>query len=240
MYSQNDYRDYLEHSWGKKPEQKSAEKAYNQKYYQEHKEKWNKYKENVSDALGFDDKKKLEDADAEFKELDNQLSDLRMQINSYNGELTPKQKEELQKLHDKYYEVLNQVNAAREKRSKARDNYEKNGSLAKVIDDGAAKTAKRVIDAADRKVSDTIWDAQDKLGVTSKYRVKSAKKDYERTNKIFGQYDDEFSKSEVARDRQTYEKELSKHYKTPIGKVDKFVDAGKMAINEFSEYMKKH
>jgi len=240
MYSQNDYRDYLEHSWGKKPEQKAAEKAYNQKYYQEHKEKWKKYKENVSDALGFDDKKQLEDAESEFKEVDKQLSDLAQQINSYKGDLTPQQKKELQKLYDEYYQVLDKHKAASSKAFEARENYEKNGSLAKIIDDGAAKTAKRAIDAVDNKVSETIWDTQDKLGVTSKYRVKSAKKDYERTNKIFGQYDDEFSKSEVARDRQKYEKELSKHYKTPIGKVDKFVDAGKMAMNEFSEYMKKH
>ena len=36
-YSNNDYRDYLEHSLGKKPEQKAAEKAYNAKYYLENK-----------------------------------------------------------------------------------------------------------------------------------------------------------------------------------------------------------
>ena len=37
IYSKNDYRSYLEHSWGKKPEQKAAEKAYNAKYYLENK-----------------------------------------------------------------------------------------------------------------------------------------------------------------------------------------------------------
>ena len=35
--------DYLEHSWGKKPEQKAREKAYNAEYYQKHKDKWKKY-----------------------------------------------------------------------------------------------------------------------------------------------------------------------------------------------------
>lgn len=40
MYSNNDFRLYLEHSWGKKPEQKAAEREYNAKYYQEHKSKW--------------------------------------------------------------------------------------------------------------------------------------------------------------------------------------------------------
>lgn len=40
MFTENDWRDYLAHSWGKKPEQKAAEKAYNAKYYREHKEKW--------------------------------------------------------------------------------------------------------------------------------------------------------------------------------------------------------
>ena len=45
MYTNNDFRLY--HSWGKKPEQKAAEKAYNQKYYKEHPEKWKKEKAKV-------------------------------------------------------------------------------------------------------------------------------------------------------------------------------------------------
>ena len=48
MYNYNDYRLYLEHSWGKKPEQKAAEKAYNQKYYEENKSKWKQYRENAA------------------------------------------------------------------------------------------------------------------------------------------------------------------------------------------------
>ena len=44
MYSENDWRDYLAHSWGKKPEQKAREKAYNAKYYREHPEKWKRSK----------------------------------------------------------------------------------------------------------------------------------------------------------------------------------------------------
>ena len=52
MYSYNDYRNYLEHSWGKKPEQKAAEKAYNQKYYEENKSKWKQYRENAAKKLG--------------------------------------------------------------------------------------------------------------------------------------------------------------------------------------------
>ena len=32
--------DYLQHSWGKKPEQKAREKQYNKEYYQKHKDKW--------------------------------------------------------------------------------------------------------------------------------------------------------------------------------------------------------
>ena len=35
--------DYLEHSWGKKPEQKAREKEYNAEYYRKHKDKWKKY-----------------------------------------------------------------------------------------------------------------------------------------------------------------------------------------------------
>ena len=51
MYNYNDYRLYLEHSWGKKPEQKAAEKAYNQKYYEEHKSKWAEYRKNATNKL---------------------------------------------------------------------------------------------------------------------------------------------------------------------------------------------
>lgn len=238
MYSQNDYRTYLEHSWGKKPEQKAAEKAYNQKYYQEHKEKWKKYKENISDTLGFDDKKQFEDADAEFKELDNQLRDLRRQINSYSGELTPKQKEELQKLYDKYYEVLDQVNAASEKRSKARENYEKNGSLAKVIDDGAAKTAKRAYDAVDEKVSDIAYDVENKVdeisGNKAKRQVEKTSKEYKRLQewaditaddksdhgKKWHEYDVERANEAKA----AYEKALDDYGNTPIGRVKNTID----------------
>lgn len=39
MYSENDWWSYLEHSWGKKPEQKAAEKAYNKEYYEKNKER---------------------------------------------------------------------------------------------------------------------------------------------------------------------------------------------------------
>ena len=34
--------DYLQHSWGKKPEQKAREKQYNAEYYKKHKDKWEK------------------------------------------------------------------------------------------------------------------------------------------------------------------------------------------------------
>jgi hypothetical protein len=66
MYSQNDYRLYLEHSWGKKPEQKAAEKAYNQKYYQEHKSKWAQYRENAIDKLGGTAKKEANAKGADY------------------------------------------------------------------------------------------------------------------------------------------------------------------------------
>ena len=64
-YSQNDYRNYLEHSWGKKPEQKAAEKAYNQKYYQEHKSKWAEYRKKAAEKIGLtqrDDLKRAEES----------------------------------------------------------------------------------------------------------------------------------------------------------------------------------
>lgn len=37
-HSYNDYRDYLSHNWGTSPKMKEAEKKYNAKYYQEHRE----------------------------------------------------------------------------------------------------------------------------------------------------------------------------------------------------------
>lgn len=39
-YSANDYRFYLEHSWGTSPAQKLREKEYNKAYYEAHKSKW--------------------------------------------------------------------------------------------------------------------------------------------------------------------------------------------------------
>lgn len=39
-YSANDYRFYLEHSWGTSPAQKLREKEYNKQYYEAHKSKW--------------------------------------------------------------------------------------------------------------------------------------------------------------------------------------------------------
>lgn len=38
-------QDVIEHSWGKKPEQKAAEKRYNAEYYRRNKEKWKKYQQ---------------------------------------------------------------------------------------------------------------------------------------------------------------------------------------------------
>ena len=38
LYSNNDWRDYLQHNWGNSPKMKKAEKEYNAKYYQEHKD----------------------------------------------------------------------------------------------------------------------------------------------------------------------------------------------------------
>lgn len=56
MYGNNDWRDYLAHSWGKKPEQKAREKAYNHEYYQQHKDKWKSYKSQISKGVSSSDK----------------------------------------------------------------------------------------------------------------------------------------------------------------------------------------
>jgi hypothetical protein len=74
MYSTNDYRNYLEHSWGKKPEQKAAEKAYNTKYYEENKSKWEQYRENAKKKLGLSQREDLKRAE-ESKEFWDETAD---------------------------------------------------------------------------------------------------------------------------------------------------------------------
>ena len=64
-YSNNDYRDYLEHSWGKKPEQKAAEKAYNAKYYLENKARI--LAQRAKSAAGITQKAELESAKSDLQ-----------------------------------------------------------------------------------------------------------------------------------------------------------------------------
>ena len=61
-YSNNDYRDYLEHSWGKKPEQKAREREYNHWYY------INKVKDKVKDVMGYDERDDLNKKDKEYRD----------------------------------------------------------------------------------------------------------------------------------------------------------------------------
>jgi hypothetical protein len=242
MYSYNDYRLYLEHSWGKKPEQKAAEKAYNQKYYQEHKSKWAEYRENAANALGFDDKKKFDEAEAEYLELKTQFDDLYGQMATYFDDkdpsnLTPQQKREYEQLSNRYYQVLDKYNAASSKMYEARRNYQKNGSLARVIDDGPVKTAKRVGNAIDNKVSDVVWDVQDKVdeisGSKARRNVQNARAEYKRKQdwadltgnsinentsksvKKWHDYDVEQAKEAKAR----YEQALDEYGDHPIGRL---------------------
>lgn len=56
VYGNNDWRDYLAHSWGKKPEQKAKEKAYNAEYYRQHKDKWKSYGHQGSKGANSSDK----------------------------------------------------------------------------------------------------------------------------------------------------------------------------------------
>lgn len=74
MYSNNDWRDYLEHSWGNSPKQKAREKEYNAWYYRTHKDKWKhindigdaikgageKAGDWVKDKLGYDEKERMD------------------------------------------------------------------------------------------------------------------------------------------------------------------------------------
>lgn len=227
MYSNNDYRLYLEHSWGKKPEQKAREKEYNHWYYV------NKVKKKVSDSLGFDDKQQLDEANAEFKDLSKQLDELSTQINGYSGNLTPQQKKELQKLYDKYYQVLDKYHAANSKRADAVINYQKNGSLSKVIDDGPAKTAQRVVDAVDNKVSDVVWTVQDKMdtisGNKAKRQVEKTSKEYKRLKDFaditaddkneIGKKWHEYDVEKANEAKAAYERALDDYGNTPIGRV---------------------
>lgn len=47
----NKKNDFLEHSWGKSPEQKAREKEYNAEYYRKNKEKWAKYPKEFGDIF---------------------------------------------------------------------------------------------------------------------------------------------------------------------------------------------
>lgn len=52
-YNRISAEDYLLHSWGKKPEQKRAEKKYNHWYYEKFKDRWKtKYNKNTSSKAG--------------------------------------------------------------------------------------------------------------------------------------------------------------------------------------------
>lgn len=48
--------DALQHSWGKSPKQKAAEKRYNKEYYQRNKDKWKRYRENAKKNVDVQDK----------------------------------------------------------------------------------------------------------------------------------------------------------------------------------------
>lgn len=73
-YSVNDYRLYLEHSWGKKPEQKAREKAYNAEYYAKNKSKWDKYRDNAAKKLGLGYKDEITKAEAE-RDYNKEMAD---------------------------------------------------------------------------------------------------------------------------------------------------------------------
>ena len=84
-YSNNDYRDYLEHSWGKKPEQKAKESAYNHMYWlknkaqimaQRAKTAASNTASDIADRLGAQEKRDAQDAS---KKADDRYQALRNQ-----------------------------------------------------------------------------------------------------------------------------------------------------------------
>ena len=246
-YPQNDYRNYIRHSWGTKPEQKAAEKAYNAKYYAEHKSKWKQYREDAADALGFDDKAEYDQAAAEYKELEKQFYDLRYQINNYpySQNPTPEQIKELNKLYEQYYQALDKYNAAKKKLGEASANYKKNGSLARIIDDGPRKTAKRVADAVDMKVFDVKLDVQDKIdeatGAKAKRRAQDAGAEYHKLKKYADMTEGtKYHKRDVeeaSKAKAAYEQALDDYGNTPIGRIKNTVGVltGKKKIRHQTE-----
>lgn len=223
-YSTNDYRAYLEHSWGKKPEQKSAEKAYNAKYYQEHKEKWKKYAENAGKKLGIGYKDEIEGAElaAEAHKTNARVSDTQIDA----------EKKRLEALEDQ-----RDFDADRYRRARITelDNIaalKKNGNL---VEFGGNKGL-------------ISYDINDKNTINRLNRLKDNRRNREiatenlkrtqnaiRGSKKYIKEESAYSSKEKTAASASSRKaaRLKEEYsKTPLGKAENFVNSGRDAISK--------
>ena len=236
MYSTNDYRDYLEHSWGKKPEQKAAEKAYNAKYYREHKNKWKEYLRN---KLGVGMEDEINDLQDEASEHLNNAR--REDVNARNAQARS--------------EFLN--NSIQTERNKYINNRKNTMNYWKQLRDSDPKSFYQLPDGV---YVENFWSGEkgDRNLKISDKRWDSAKKMYESRNKYFNnlssakrsQKQVSVHESKATAERQKAsaasrkaDKLIEQYNKTPLGKLknsdSKIVRAGANFIDNLLKDKRK-
>lgn len=101
---------------------------------------------------------------------------------------------------------------------RARKEYEKS----------AAYALKHPIEAI-KKAKDRF---EDYIGLTDRHDTKAYKYMFEQASKWGGEA--------AERAKAKYEQQRAKYYKTPIGKVEKYIDAGKEAVEAFKRYTRSN
>ena len=222
-YSVNDYRSYLEHSWGKKPEQKAKEKEYNHSYYEKNKAKWKKYAENAGKKFGVGYKDEIEGAEiaAEAHKTNARVSD--QQINA--------EKKRLEALEEQREFDVDRYRKARETELENRSALKKNGNL---IELGGTKGI-------------ISYDVNDKNTIDRLNRLKDNRRNREiatdnlrrtqnaiRSSKNYISEKQAYSAKEKTAASASSRKawRLKEAYsKTPLGKAENFVNSGRDAIS---------
>ncbi len=223
-YSVNDYRSYLEHSWGKKPEQKAKEKAYNHSYYQEHKEKWKKYAENVGKKLGIGYKDEIEGAEiaAEAHKTNARVSDTQIDA----------EKKRLEALEDQRDFDADRYRRARITELENRAALKKNGNLVEL---GGTKgiisyniNDKDTIDRLNR-----LKDNRRNREVTTENLKRTQNAIRESKNYIKEESASSSKEKTAASASSRKASRLREQYsKTPLGKAENFINSGKSAISK--------
>lgn len=222
-YSVNDYRSYLEHSWGKKPEQKAKEKEYNHSYYEKNKVKWKKYAENAGKKLGIGYKDKIEGAElaAEAHKTNARVSDTQIDA----------EKKRLEALEDQLDFDRDRYRRARITELDNKAALKKNGNLVEL---GGTKgiisyniNDKDTIDRLNR-----LKDNRRNREITTENlkrtqnAVRSAK-NYIKEESAYSTKE-KTAASASSRKAARFKEEYSK---TPLGKAESFVNSGKSTIS---------